>query len=426
MRILHKLYFVPAFVLGSLACTHGAYAQNQSVRRITLQEALQAATQNLEIQMARQSLSAAQADVLSANHAPLPVLSSGVSQIDLQNGVGAGSWLSNKRVDKNIGLDWTWERGNKRALRTQAATQMTEASSQDLRETQIQQKLLASAAFFDLYSAQERVGQIQAIATSAQQLAQITQQRLASGDVSAQDATRSQIEAERNKNDLWLAEQERNRAELALRLVLGLSPQGLQADFPKPTSSKTFTLGGALPPIEERADVQAANARVASAQAALQLALALRQNDITVGSTLDHFPGTSGRLLTLRIQVPLQLGAWGGYTYTGEIERAQAQLALAQSLLERTRHVALGDRQRLTQELQVHLARATSYSEGIAPDAKRVAEQAELAYKKGALSLTDLLDARRTWRATALEAIAAQVDFEKTLTAWNLRLDTLK
>ena len=38
---------------------------------------------------------------------------------------------------------------------------------------------------------------------------------------------------------------------------------------------------------------------------------------------------------------------------------------------------------------------------------------AELAYSKGATSLTDLIDARRTLRTTLLEAIAARTDYAK-------------
>jgi cobalt-zinc-cadmium efflux system outer membrane protein len=126
------------------------------------------------------------------------------------------------------------------------------------------------------------------------------------------------------------------------------------------------------------------------------------------------------------MQMPLQLGAVGGYSFQGEIDRASAQLAIAEAQLDRTRHAATNDQLRLAQELSASQTRAKSYADGIAPAAKRVADQAELAYNKGALSLTDLLEARRTWRATTLEAIAAQTDFDKAHTAYLIRSETLK
>ena len=423
MRILHKHHH------RSLVCWALYFAISTAVAQtpkpLTLTEARASAAQNIDAQIAKQSLLAARADITAANRAPLPTLSTSISQIDLQNGVGAGSWLTHKQVDKNIGLDWTWERGNKRALRTESATQAAQASAQDLQELLIQQKILASHAFFDLFAAQERVKHIGAMAASAQQLADVAAKRLAAGDLSAQDAARSQIEAQRAHNDARLAEQERNKAELTLNLILDIGQQRLVADAPPNQASQAITLT-ASSPIDERPDVQAALARVAASRAALNNALALKKNDITLGTALDHFPGTSTRLLTVRMQMPLQLGALGGYTFGGEIARAEAQLTIAEAALERTRHAAYNDSQRLTQELQSSQARAASYQEGIAPHAKRVADQAELAYHKGALSLTDLLEARRTWRATALEAISAQTDFEKARTAWSLRTEPLK
>ncbi len=403
----------------------GVFAQ--TAKQITLPEALAAATQNIDAQISTQLLGAARADVTAANRAPLPIFSTGMSQIDLQNGVGAGSLLTQKRIDKNIGLDWTWERGNKRALRTEAAAQAANASAQDLSELLTQQKLLASSAFFDLLAAQQRISQISSIAVSAQQLADTAAKRLAAGDLSAQDAARSSIEAQRAKNEVTLAEQNRAQAELTLNLILDLGPQKLIANVPQSITSKTYSnTAPSIPPIEARADVQAAMARVEASRAALSNALALKHNDVTLGTAFDHFPGTSTRLLTFRMSVPLQLGTLGGYSFGGEIAKAEAQLAIAEAALERIRHAASNDGQRLAQELQSSQARAASYSEGIAPQAQRVAEQAELAYNKGALSLTDLLEARRTWRATTLEAIAAQTDFEKAQTAWNIRLESLK
>ncbi len=434
MRIPHKFHARLLFSLLLAFSASSIQAQVASssataTRPITLAEALLAATKNIDAQIARLQLTGARADILAANHAPLPTLSTSISQIDLQNGVGAGSWLSEKRVDKNVGFDWTWERGDKRTIRTRAATEAANASAQDLTEALIQQRLLASSAFFDLFSAQERIKQVGAIAESAKLLAATASKRLAAGDLSAQDAARSNIEAQRAQNDMTLAEQDRARAELTLNLILDLGAQKLVSIAspspikiaPQAPADKDYNQATV---IEQRPDVQAALARTLAAKAQLDNALALQKNDVTLGTAFDHFPGTSNRLLTFRMQMPLQMGALGGYTYQGEIARAESQLAIAEAALERTRHAASNDVLRLNQELASSQQRATSYAQNITLDAKRVADQAELAYNKGALSLTDLLEARRTWRATTLEAIAAQTDFEKAQAAWDIRFKT--
>ena len=97
----------------------------QSVLAVTstlsLAQALQAAQNNLDVSLARRAFEAARGDVTAADRAPTPVLTSKAASINLQNGIGGGNLLRDKRIEKAIGVDWTYERGNKRELRTQAA-----------------------------------------------------------------------------------------------------------------------------------------------------------------------------------------------------------------------------------------------------------------------------------------------------------------
>ena len=65
--------------------------------------------------------------------------------------------------------------------------------------------------------------------------------------------------------------------------------------------------------------------------------------------------------------------------------------------------------------------RLQAYEQRILPQARQVAAQAELAYAKGGLSLTDLLDARRTLRATQLDTTAVRNDHAHALGTWQLR-----
>jgi len=47
-----------------------------------------------------------------------------------------------------------------------------------------------------------------------------------------------------------------------------------------------------------------------------------------------------------------------------------------------------------------------------------VLQSAEFAYKQGAQSVMDLLDARRTYKATQIEAASARSDYATALAAW--------
>ena len=414
---------------------------------LTLAQALRAARNNVDVALARSAAVAAQVDVLAADHAPFPTLSAKLSSIDLQNGIGEGSLLGDKRIDKGIGVDWTYERGNKRALRTQAAQRGASAAQADLEDTQVQQLLAASGAFFDLSAAQERITQVEAIAAGTAQIASTAARRVSAGDLARQDLLRLEIEAERAKGDVLAAKLERQRAALALAAVLGAGAPSdfagnasiagtgkaapptqawqtlqTQADWPalanpEGLTSVTTNDGSLAAWVDARPDVRAATERVEAARAAQAGASALKKADITWGVSFDHFPGTSTRLLELRLQMPLQFG----YQFQGETGRAQALLTAAEDALDKARRAATLDLQGLMAQLQSGALRSRSYEQDILPRAAQVAAQAEFAYTKGALNLADLLDARRTLRTTGLEALAARTEHAKAATAWRLR-----
>jgi cobalt-zinc-cadmium efflux system outer membrane protein len=306
-------------------------------------------------------------------------------------------------------------------LRTQAAQSIAAASQSDLAEILVLQQLLAKDAFFDLLAAQERLSHVQAMAQSAKQLAATAQIRVNAGDLSVQDFSRVEIEAQRAQADAQSAQLDLQRAALALAQITGrqLRPEPvnawrLQAQWP---STSVAVGGNAEAWLEARADVQAATQRLLATQALVDNAQAQKKLDPTVGVSLDAGANASNRLVELRVQFPLQVG----YAYEGEIGRAVAQHAQAQDQLEKVRLAAQGEWMGLQQDLTNAAGRLQGYEALILPRARKVAQQAELAYTKGAIPLVDLLDARRTLRASLLEALTVQTEFAKAATAWQLR-----
>lgn len=400
---------------------------------------LRAARQNADVRQAEQSLAAARADVLAVDHAPVPVLSGGVASIDLQNGVGAGSLLTQKRLDKSLGLDWTIERGDKRRLRTDAAGRLAQAVSGEVNETRLQQAIAAWTAWYDMLAARERLEHANALASSAQDMARSARVRQKAGDLAEQDAARSEIEAHRALGERGLAELDQQRAWLTLQQLTGQrapdagTAQKIQENWPFRQYGKqklainleatdlNNRLDGKFDNwVEARADVGAARTRLDAARAAYDGARALQRADITVGASVNHFPGTSNRMIGVRAQMPLQ-GVFGSYNYEGEIARAQAAVLQAEAALEKIRLAARIDLLRLQHELQMAAERVQLYESDVVPQARKVADMAEQAYRKGALSLTDLLDARRTLRATLLDSTGVRADHARALGAWTLR-----
>ena len=431
MRIRHLFLSGSLLGMGMLLATLPALAQSQPTAPapaeaargtpLRLDDVLQAARQNPDAMAAQRALEAARGDVLAANRAPAPVLSAGVSSIDLRNGTGTGSFWTQKRLDKSLGMDWTWERGNKRGLRTEAAERGARAAQADSRDMTVVQQIGALGAFYDLLAAQERLQALQALAESARTLARTADLRLKAGDLSAQDATRTRIEAERTQADLQSARLAQQQAMQILAGWLGrdVPAAGWVAEGEWPPAAASADRADIDALVEQRPDVVAARERLAAAEAAVQGAQALNRADPTLGATFDHYPdGTqTNRWLALRISIPIN----GFSRFEGEIRRALAQKDLAQDLLDKTRIQARAELISLQQAWQGQTERRQAYEARILPQAQQVAAQAELAYRKGGLSLTDLLDARRTLRATQLEAAGVRNDHAHALGAWQLR-----
>lgn len=386
---------------------------------LSLDEALAAARGNLEVSIAAASAASALAEVRIADQAPPPQLTAKLSQIDLQNGIGSGNLLRDKRIDKSIGIDWTWERGDKRALRTAAARRAAGAAQADVDDVRLQQQLNVLALYFDLLAAQGRTEQLGEIAAGARQTAEVAAKRQAAGDTPLQDRARAEVEAERARLDAQTAQLELRRAQTALAIPIGRDADAaeLRVVAPPETTAPAVAEPEIQALIDRRADVRAAAARVEAADAALASAGALRKTDLSWGASVDHYPGTSDRLVELRVQVPL---TWGT-RYDGDVDRAQAQRRQARDTLERTRRTALSQLLQLQAEREATAQRAARFDAEIVPRSREIAERAELAYRKGAMPLTDVLEARRTLRAVLLDALAARIEHAKAMGAWQLR-----
>lgn len=403
-----------AFSLGAAAQSPAAADPVRS-GPVTLVQVLQAAKANAQARLARQSLAAASADILAADRPPLPVFSAKATS-------SADSSGAQPRYDKSFGLDWTVERGDKRLLRTAAAKFGAQAAQSELAETVLLQQLLAKDLFFELLAAQERVQHLQSIAQAAEQTAAAARLRLKAGDLSAQDTVRVEIEAERARSDLARAQAEQKRTSLTLAQGLGWATSAsaalsAQADWPDADSDVLTATASLEAWMASRPDIKAYELRMSAAQAALDNARALGKIDPTVGLSLDSSGASNRRLAELRVQFPLQVRS----TYDGEIGRAMAQLEQAQTLLEQVRLAAQTQWQGMRADYASALARYKNYSKDILPRAQKVAAQAEFAYSKGAIPLVDLLDARRTLKASLLEALDVQQEFAKAFAALQIR-----
>ena len=368
---------------------------------------------NRELQVARRGVDSADAQRLIAGARPNATLS--VNSTSISNNTGSGS-LTQRQIDTVFRIDQPFERGNKRELRLDAAAGLQRAARHDYLDVLRQQLALLQGAYYDLKLAQERS---QTLAENAQLFSgtlAAAERRLKAGDLAPADVAKVQVDYERAQNDARGAQAELARAQIALAYLLALEAEAgeLRAveAWPRLERADAAAVDEA---IDARPDVVAARARVDAAEKLRDLARAQRTRDVTLGAQYEHFPGNvPGNSVGVGFAVPL----FTGYDFAGDIQKAEVDRYAALDALAKVRAVARNELARAAADLNAAAERVERFDASLLGAANRSAEASEFAFSRGAISVLEVLDARRTLRAVRLEALAARADYAKALGAW--------
>jgi cobalt-zinc-cadmium efflux system outer membrane protein len=114
------------------------------------------------------------------------------------------------------------------------------------------------------------------------------------------------------------------------------------------------------------------------------------------------------------------------YRFEGEIRQALAGLNRAEEVLRQTLLIAESELSSLQVRRIAAAQRLDGFEKEILSRSQQVLDRAEAAYTRGATSLTDLLDARRTFRAVQLDSIQARLEAARAETEWRLRSNLIK
>lgn len=369
---------------------------------------------NHAVVAARRALEGATADIAIAGQAPNPTVSYSATDYSPRTGIGRGS-LGEKRLDQTVQIQQQFERGNRRELRRTGAEALAQAATADYAEARRQQRLALHQAWFDWLAAAEKKRLLAETAELYKRGMVATNLRLRLGDVSRVETSRLRIEALRAENEARGAIAEYDKARTEVAFLLGeTDATQLEPAVDWPSLSEAM-LAGNDPLLDERPDVRAANSRVQASDRRRELARSLTTRDITVGAQVERDPAViSGVTYGLTVSVPLFVR----YGYEGEKARAESDYYAALEDGERIRQNVAVQIERARADLAAATERLQRIESETLPQAREVGTASEFAYKKGALNLTDLLDARRILRAVELEAVAARADHAKARAAW--------
>jgi cobalt-zinc-cadmium efflux system outer membrane protein len=420
----HRPAILYRFVLLALVFSASWLALPAWSRDLSLAEAEQlVARGNREVLAARRGVEAAGAGILQADVRPNPVVSYNASSI--ASHIGAGS-VTDKRIDNVFRIDQVLERGNKRELRVEAAKGIERAAVNDAGEVLRQQLLLTRSAYTDLQQAQGKVEILAGVTDLFSKTYSAAQTRLKAGDLAAADVARVQVDFERAQNEFRVAQADLSRAQFVLGLLVAdeAAAPSLRASDPWPPAGGPDVAGmqqAIAQSIESRPDVLAAKARIEATEKLRDLARSQRTRDVTVGAQFERFPGTMPtNTVGFGVSVPLLIGN----DFSGDIKRAEVDHYAALDALEKVRAVAGTEIARAASDLRAAAERRERYDGSLLAAAQRSADAAEFAFQRGATSVLEVLDARRTLRAVQLEALAARADFAKALHAWRSSLQS--
>ncbi len=387
------------------------------VVQISLAQAEQyAVTANRDLITARRLVEGAQADSITAGQRPNSNFSINTTAINPSKGVGSGG-LWDKATDTVFRVDQLFERGNKRDIRIASADKNIEASHAELADTVRRTQNAVAAAYFDLLLAQGKVSILRENADLYQRSLDAAEKRLRAGDIAPTEVTRIRVDALRADNDARQAKTDLLRAQLGLAYLTGMEAvaSSLHASDPWPPSLQTIPAMGSIENwVEHRADVKAAHARILVADQNRALARSQRTRDVSVGVQYEHYPPDGRNTYGFGVSIPL----FTSHNFEGEIRRAEVDMAAAEDAYQKIKAQAYADITQAHSDLVATNARARRYRDEILGQARKAADAAEFAYQNGALGVTDLLDARRTLKATWIESEGAQAGYAKALAFW--------
>lgn len=365
---------------------------------------------NREVQLMRDRVAEVESDKLSAAQRPNAQLSLNTTAIGTSRD---HSYMNG--ADSVLRIDQTFERGGKRDLRMRGAEFRSGAAHQDLADTLRQGHIVLQQAYYDLLLAQEKLRIAEDNAQLFARTVEAAKIRLNAGDIAKSELSRIQVDALRAENDVRQARNDQQQAQAALAYQLGAETDALELHavdtWPALQPLATTEPGD----IDRRADVRSAMFRVQAAEAARDLAMSLKTRDVTVGMQLEHNSmDRQSDTVGFGISIPLMTG----YEYQGEIGRAEAELFSAQDDLERVRAQARTDITKARSDLEAAAERVQRFDSSLLDEATHALDSSEFAYTHGAISVMDLLDARRIYKATQMDAATARADYAKALAAW--------
>lgn len=378
--------------------------------KITLDQAIQLAIQhNHTLLAARTTIVQNQALEVQANVRPNPTLFTDWEYLPLVPVQGGLPSYLHDSTEGDLGLSYTFERGQKRQHRLQAAKDVTDVSRSAVKDNERTITFQVAQLYVNAQLAESTLDLAEQDLRSFQQTVEISQHQFQIGGMSENDFLQIKLQLVQFQQDVEAALLSKAQSLSDLRQQLGY--ESVPADYDiaepleyRPLQTKLDDLQKQA--VDNRPDLRAAVQGVTAAQSQYELAKANGKQDVTVSGNYSHVNAISA--FTFSVSVPLPIFDRN----QGNIAQTHAAITQMQEQKKGTNGQVLTD-VRDAYEGLISSDRVVKIFTGSArEDALKSRNISEYAYRRGAIALLDFLNAERNYRAVELayrQAVAAYV-----------------
>lgn len=383
---------------------------------ITLDQAIDlAVTNSPTIKAARTQIEQNQAQEVTANLRPNPTLSWDSQFIPVFSGDFSTDTLNNLQ-QFDIGVGYLFERGHKRQNRLRAARDQTAVTTAQVADTERTLVFNVAQQFINVLLANSTLQFAQEDLNSFQQTVNISEQRYRAGDISEGDYLKIKLQLLQFQTDVSSARVAKVQALGSLRQLIGYS--NLPHDYDCAGDLDYKPLTASLPDLQakalaERPDLKAAQKGITAANSQIGLAKADAKVDVNASASFSHVSGVSSTSLFFNVPLPFF------NRNQGEIARTKFALTQAELTAKATEDTVMTDVTNAYEAATSNQDVVKLYVSGYLKQAQDSRDISEYAYKGGAATLLDYLDAERSYRST-------QLAYRQALAAYMISVEQLR
>ena len=408
----------PVWALTGAICvllSGAGYAQNTT--SIDLDKAIELAlAHNHSLKATRTQISQNQAQEITANLRPNPVFGADSQFVPFFSPQDFSGTNVDQVQQFDLGLSYLFERGHKRQHRLQAARDQTAVTRAQVADTERTLTFNVAQQFISVLLAQSALQLAEEDLKAFQQTVDISQEQFKAGYIGEGDYLKIRLQLLQFQNDVSSAKLARVQAMVGLRELVGYDALPENFDVIGDLTYQPLRTGLddlKLQALRERPDYKAAQLGVTAAQSQIQLAKANSKVDVTGTYNIDHVAGET----TASIFASFPLAIFD--RNQGEIARTKYALTQSQEQQQSASDAVLSDVANAYAAVRSNDEVVQLYTSGYLKQAQDSRNISQYAYKRGAASLLDYLDAERSYRAI-------QLAYRQSLASYMTSIEQLK